>query len=58
MITLGNEDGFALRVTMGRLTSRGEWRGWQPCIFWIVGGRRHDFPWPSFHTRPEGTDGR
>lgn len=40
MVTFGNEYRRALRITWGRLDSRGKWHGWQPCIFWIVDGRR------------------
>ena len=40
MLTIGNEEGRALRITRGRLDKRGRWHAWQPCIFLIVDGKR------------------
>lgn len=40
MITLGNEESYALRATMGRLSRRGKWHAWQPCVFLIWKGHR------------------
>lgn len=40
MLTIGNPNKRALRITRGRLGKRGKWHAWQPCIFWIVKGRR------------------
>ena len=40
MFTLGNEERHALRITRGRLSRRGKWRGWQPDVFLIWNGRR------------------
>jgi hypothetical protein len=37
---LGQQHTKALRITMGRLSRRGRWHGWQPCVFWIVDGKR------------------
>ena len=41
MITIGNER-FGLRITKGRLSRRGKWHSWQPCVFWLVKGKRVD----------------
>jgi len=37
---IGQEHTRALRITMGRLSRRGTFHRWQPCVFWIVDGRR------------------
>lgn len=39
-ITFGDPVKRALRITKGRLSRAGRWHPWQPCVFWIVNGRR------------------
>lgn len=39
MITIGTER-FGLRITKGRLDRHGRFHNWQPCIFFLVNGKR------------------
>jgi hypothetical protein len=41
MLTIGTERA-GLRVTRGRLSRRGRWHPWQPCVFLLWRGRRVD----------------
>jgi hypothetical protein len=36
---IGQKHTKALRITMGRLSRKGRFHRWQPCVFWIVDGR-------------------
>jgi hypothetical protein len=40
MLTFGDEDRIALRMTMGNLSRRGRYHKWVPDVFVIRGGRR------------------
>jgi hypothetical protein len=49
-MTIGNER-FGLRITRGRLGRKGRWNPYQPCVFWLVRGKRVDRAWP-FNQEP------
>ncbi len=38
-MTIGNER-LGLRITKGRLSRKGKWHEWQPCVFLLYKGRR------------------
>ena len=40
-MTIGTER-FGLRITKGRMGRKGQWHPNQPCVFWLINGRR----WP------------
>lgn len=41
LLTIGSPvRGLCLRVTMGRLSRRGHWHAYQPCVFLIWKGKR------------------
>lgn len=40
MLTIGNPERRALRITRGNLDRHGRWHPWRPDVFWIVDGRR------------------
>ena len=40
LLTIGDPESYAVRVTLGRLGRHGKWHGWQPCAFLIWRGRR------------------
>jgi len=48
MMTIGNER-FGLRITKGRMGRNGKFHPFQPCVFWLVNGKRIDrlLPWGS-----------
>jgi hypothetical protein len=39
MMTIGTERA-GVRITRGRLSHRGKWHPWQPCVFMLWKGRR------------------
>lgn len=39
MVTIGTVQ-CGLRITKGRLSRRGRWHGWQPCIFFLWKGKK------------------
>lgn len=39
LLTIGDPESYAFRVTLGRLSRRGKFHAWQPCAFFIWKGK-------------------